>query len=148
MNGVAADGPEFPASIGLIQPVEELGKIVRREAGQIEFSAIGLTGKTSVSRVLVDEKHIASVTENRKKRQDPKTIPDSLSGVITAVDVAEGRFKIRLPDKTTVRGTFEKLIQEQMIHALNSNATIDGVVEYINGRPNHIRAFCFDESSM
>lgn len=131
---------KFPTSIGLVNAIEELGKITRREADRIEYYPT-VSYQFESPTLTVDEDYIRIVSRSREERQNPSIRPDHVRGVITAVDLVKGTFNLRLMDRTSVRGRYEAFIAEQMARALNREVEISGVVESINNRDSFVRAF-------
>lgn len=132
------EDPRFPTSIGLVHAVEELGRITRREADRIEYYP---TSKHQQVEIAVDRKYIEAVSRSRQERQSPKQVVDEVTGVVTAVDLVRASFNLRLPDRTTIKGSFESFIAEQMVRALNASVKVEGVVEFRNNNPRFVRAF-------
>jgi hypothetical protein len=128
-------------SLGLIQAIEELGKVTRQDVECVEYFPVGLTTQPNLPRRLsADRQYIESVCRNRKQRQDPKVIRDSIEGRLIAVDLGTGKLKLELRDRSVVRGTFPLLIQERVIASLNKAVKLDGIIEHRNKRPFDIRA--------
>src|SRR5262249_42514693 len=95
MNGAASRGGPSQTSVGALQAIEELGKILRREAVLIEYRPMGFSQEpTEPTSILVDRQYVDAVSANRKFRVDPRSAPDQLNGVLTAVDLAESKFKM------------------------------------------------------
>lgn len=144
MDGVSRDNIAV-ASIGLLQSIESLAIVLRREAECIEYHPIGMHGQSDRQvRIAIDNQFIARVSARRKNRQDPKEVPDSLEGVLTAVDLTQGTLKLKVNGKT-VSGTFSPFMTDFVANSLRKTVRINGVVEYRGSTPKHIRAF-FSES--
>jgi hypothetical protein len=146
MSGVY-DDQAFPTSIGLIQAIEDLGKILRREASEIEYGAIGYAGALSNTpkRISVDRNYVDQVAKHRRYRQNPHEKPEDLQGFLTAVDISEETYKLRmLPGRQTVTGSFVAFIKDKMIDFLGCPVRISAIVEYTNDRPVFAKALEID----
>jgi hypothetical protein len=146
MSGVNSN-PAFPASIGLIQAIEELGKVLRREAHEIEYGAVGYTGAltNAPKKISVNSAYIEKVSNHRRFRQNPHEKPVDLEGILTAVDLSEEKFKLRvLPGRQTLTGSFVPFIKDKMIDFLGSHVRISAIVEYTNDRPVFAKAIDID----
>ncbi|MES2792721.1 MAG: hypothetical protein V4719_24120 [Planctomycetota bacterium] len=132
------------ASIGLVQSIENLGIVLRREAEVIEFSPVGFKGAGGLKRpISVTRSFIEKVTATRKRRQDPKEVPDSLVGVLIAVDLTNGKLKIKT-ETGTVSGTFSSFMTDTLVESLRKRIRLHGVVELQHSKPRFIRAFFSD----
>jgi hypothetical protein len=130
---------EQPISIGLLQTIEDLGRITRREAN-IEYSA---TVKNRRQKLVVDGRFLETVATARKRRLCPTSRPDSVEGYLIAIDLEKGHLRLKLKDghKSVVKGTFERLAEPKLIECVNRLVRLSGVIEYVNNRPSHIRTF-------
>ncbi|OYV87660.1 MAG: hypothetical protein B7Z73_09770, partial [Planctomycetia bacterium 21-64-5] len=73
--------PEFAASIGVVTAVQELGKILRREASAVEYYPLGYSPEPGPARRLsITPSYVERVAENLKRRLDMHYQPDSLEG--------------------------------------------------------------------
>ncbi len=128
-------------SMGFVQTVEDLGRIIKREA-TVEYSAFGLPSMpTECKKLVIDSKYISRVTATKLKRRSKSYLPDLLEGVITAVDIIQFTFSIQIAPKIIVRGSYESLVQDKISTAVGERVKVMGVVEYVNEQPRHIRAF-------
>jgi hypothetical protein len=128
-------------SIGLVQSIENLGTILKREAERIEYSPIGIPGETvRHDAIVVDSTFVRRVSAARKKRMDPKSAPDALTGTLIAVDLAKATFKLEFESRRTIRGTFSPFMADVMAQSLRKRIIVEGVVEYVGRTPKHIRA--------
>jgi len=129
------------ASIGLVQSIESLGAILRREVERIEYFPIGLPNMADhCQKITVDSAYINRVTETRKQRQDPEVIADHLIGTLTAVDLSTGKLKLSVNGQT-INGTFSLFMTDLLVESLRKSIRLEGVVEYHNQVPRYIRAF-------
>jgi hypothetical protein len=141
MDGVARDGPRFQACIGAIQAIEELGKVLRREAATIEYYPIGFGGYCqSPKRIHVDQAYVDLVSAARKSRQDPRIKPDHLEGTLTAVDLIRGTFKVKTEERQTISGTYTPFMEDRMISSLGRPVRLFGDAEYRHFRIRSLRA--------
>ena len=130
------------SSFGVLQAIEDLGKILRREAERIEYYPVGMRGTKGISRqVTVTSEYISKVAKHRKRRQDPRTIPDFIEGVLTAIDTTQGTLKIKVQQNLSVKGSFSPFMTEHLIKSLECRVRIHGVVEYHGTVPHFIRGF-------
>jgi hypothetical protein len=145
MEGVAS-GVNFAVSMGMVQAIEELGKITRKEASRIEYFPVGFAGHASKPRrVVVNKDYLDTVIRYRIGRQSPMVVNDTLEGTLTAIDLVEGKFKLRMADRTSVPGTYMPLMKDAMIQSLDRRVRITGVVEYKKRHtPTHIRALAVE----
>ncbi len=130
---------ELPVSIGLLQTIEDLGRITRREAN-IEYAP---NAKNHRQKLFVDDRFLETVTTARKHRLCPTSRPDAVEGYLIALDVEKGHLRLKLKDdhKSVVKGTFERLAEPKLIQCFNRLVRLSGVVEYVNNHPRHIRTF-------
>ena len=141
MEGIPAI-PEFSASIGLVNSVEDLGRILKREATAIEYLPVGYSNTTNQTRsIFVDAEFVSRVSDNRKRRLDMSYTPDALQGRLLAVDISAATLKLRLDDGSEIRGTFERTAAENIVSSLGERVSLQGVVARKNKRPTSIRAF-------
>lgn len=136
-----ADQDNLHVSIGLVQSIENLGVVLRREAEVIEFSPVGFRGAAGRKKVIrVDQTFIAKVTETRIRRQDPKEIPDTVEGVLIAIDLTNGKLKLET-ESGVVNGTYSSFITDILAESLRKRVRLSGVVQFKNKKPHFIRAF-------
>ena len=141
MEGVARDGARFQACIGAVQAIEELGKVIRREANTIEFYPVGFKGNWQNSkRISVDQAYVDVVSAAKKLRQDPRTQADNVEGILTAVDLLRGTFKVRLQKRQSVSGTYTQFMEDRMIRSLGRRVRLFGNAEYRDQRIRSLRA--------
>ncbi len=136
-----ADGDAYAVSLGMIQAVEDLGKITRREAS-IEYFALGLQ-RQEPPRVLVDDAYVKLATKTKLKRRNIKTMPDTLEGVIVAIDLLKYTFSLKV-DKSIVRGSYESIVAEKIANSLGESVKVHGVVQFERDQPRHIRAMVLE----
>jgi hypothetical protein len=140
MDGISR-GESHSVSIGMIQAVEDLGKITKREAS-IEYTAFGLQQPMSL---VVDNSYVEKVVKTKLARRSTKTIPDTLDGVVTAVDIIRYTFALKVSPKVIVKGSYESMVADKLADSLGESVRIYGVVQYDHaGTPRHIRAFVLD----
>ena len=145
----ADKSPDFAASIGVLTAVQELGKILRREASAVEYYPLGYSPEPEPARGLsIAPAYVERVAENLKRRLDMHYQPDTLAGRLIAVDVARATLRLRLSDGSEIRGTFERTAAESVINSLNRDVELHGVVGRRNRQITSIRALiceCRDE---
>lgn len=128
-------------SLGLVQSVYDLGRIVRREAA-VEYTPIwGHSGLQNTKSFVVDASFIDHVSKIKATLVDRNVTPNSLKGRLTALDINRSSLSLTLPDKSTVKGSFELLMQPTLIDCMNEWVEVWGVVESMGGNPTFIRVF-------
>ncbi len=137
MHGVR-ENANYQTSIGLLHAVEDLGRIVRREAESIQYNAriVRDTGIAEADApVNVDLDYINRIAESVKHRESPIESPEVLCGRLTAVDVSEGRCKLLCQPRQEIPGSFTPFMQERMVQLLNKRVKLIGQVTYKLGAP-------------
>ncbi len=141
LEGIKARPKDFSVCLGALQVIEELGKVLNREASFVEYSSVGASKSPTETKVfVVDSEFVATATESRKHRQDPRAITDAIEGQLTMVDISTGKLKIMLQGRETISGTFNPLIQDQVIQLLGRNVRLAGTVEQRLQKPRSIIA--------
>lgn len=126
-------------SIGLLQSVHELGRIVRREA-EIEYWP---SWSSSFSRIRVNERFLKNAAEAKESLRGVSIIPDQVEGRLVGLDIVKGTLRITWSqdNRMTVSGTFEDLMQPILMSSLGENVRLWGVIEFRRRKPHHIRTF-------
>jgi hypothetical protein len=134
------DDPSAPqVSIGAIQAVEALGRVIRREAEAIEFSSFDALGKPRRA-LRVDEAYIGRVRKVRESRRPSRAKLETLEGTVTALDIVAETLHLRLPESgERVKGTFSILFQPTLVERLGRRVRLHGVVERRGKRPVSIQ---------
>jgi hypothetical protein len=115
-------------SIGAIQVVESLGRVIRREAEAIEFSSFDALGQPSLSR-RVDGDFIARVNEIRQSRRSTQATLDELEGQVTALDIMEGRLQLSIKGRQRrVTGHFSRMFLPSLLDSLGRPVRLRGLV--------------------
>jgi hypothetical protein len=126
-------------SIGAIQAVESLGRVIRREAKAIEFASFDSLGQPR-SAIWVDEEYIGRVQKVRQSRRPSQAKLETLEGTVTALDIIAETLHLRLhPSGERVKGTFSILFQPTLVERLGQRVRLHGVVERRGKRPVSIR---------
>jgi hypothetical protein len=135
------DGAEFVhASTTVLEAVEDLGRVTRREA-HIEYAPQLATPDERGSRpVLVNAGFVSSVARMRKERVDPRGEYGEVEGRLTAVDVRRWSFRLSLGPQHEVRGTFGEFARATLLESLNKQVKIHGVLNYVGGSLRSVRA--------
>jgi hypothetical protein len=145
MDAIGSNQNSYSVAIGMLQAVEELGRIINREA-LIEYSAFGLPGMSTQSRmVVVDKSYIQKVANAKVRRRSTQVTPDVIEGKITAVDIVKFTFVLQVDKKRLVRGSYDSMVADQISTSLGKRVGIIGVIEYVNLKPNHVRAFSVEQ---
>jgi hypothetical protein len=126
-------------SIGTIQAVESLGRVIRREAEAIEFAPFDSLGKPKpVFRV--DEEYIGRVQKVRESRRPSQAKLETLEGTITALDIVAETLHLRLhATGQRVKGKFSTLFQPTLVERFGRPVRLHGLVERSGKRPLSIR---------
>lgn len=126
-------------SIGAVQAVEALGRVIRREAEAIEFAAFDSLGQPRTP-FRVDEGYIGRVRKVRESRRSTRAKLESLEGTLTALDIIAETLHLRLhPSGERVKGTFPILFQPTLVERLGRRVRLHGVVERSGKRLVSIR---------
>lgn len=144
MDGIREQGPEFQTSIGVLQEIEGLDKVLRREAERVEFLTAGLADSPA-RRFSVDQEFVKVSSKFRKIRQGTRLEPAVLCGALIAVDLEAQRLKIRLDGGRLVKGTFMSLIREKIAGLFNQQARFRGIIRYQGGLPSSIEVYAAEE---
>jgi hypothetical protein len=116
-------------SIGTIQTVEALGRVIRREAEAIEFSSFDSLGQARNS-LRVDEEYVEYVHKVRESRQPTRAKLETLEGTLTALDIVRATLQLSLDDhKGRVHGTYPMLFQPSLMGCLGKRVRLLGPVE-------------------
>jgi hypothetical protein len=141
LEGVSTGRPDFPVCIGALQVIEDLGKVLNREANILEYSPAGFSRSPSERKNLVVDRILVDfAAASRKYRLSPQSISDLLEGQLTAVDIIRGSLKLKLPNRDSISGTFTDQIQDHIIRYLGRQIRLSGIVEYKQKKPTSIRA--------
>lgn len=128
-----------PVSIGAIQAVESLGRVIRREAEAIEFSSFDSFGRPKVS-LEVNQGYVERVREVRKSRQPTEAKLETLEGDVTALDIREGKLQLSVEGRQQrVHGTFAIMFLPSLLESLGRRVKLQGYVEWKRNRPASIQ---------
>ncbi len=126
-------------SIGAIQTIEALGRLLRREASAIEYSsgdALGRPCKPS----LVDARYVEQVSQARASRQPTHTKLQVLEGRLTALDVTRGTLQLSIEGmRRRAKGNFPMLFQPSLAPRLGQRVRLLGQVEQRGNAPVSIQ---------
>ena len=126
-------------SIGAIQAVESLGRVIRREPRAIEFASFDSLGQPQAP-FWVDEEYIGRVQKVRESRRPSQAKLETLEGTVTALDIVAETLHLRIhPSGERVKGTFSILYQPTLVERLGRHVRLHGVVERRGKRPLSIR---------
>jgi hypothetical protein len=116
-------------SIGAIQAIESLGRLIRREAQAIEFSSFDVVGQPS-RPITVDAPYIEHVRQVRASRQPTCARLETLEGTVTAIDIVQGTLQLSIEGQARrVKGTFSMLFQPSLSECLGRRVRLQGPVE-------------------
>jgi hypothetical protein len=116
-------------SIGAIQAVESLGRVIRREAMVIEFASFDAVGQPQPP-TWVDEEYIGRVQKVRESRRPSQVRLETLEGTVTALDIVAETLHLRLHTSgERVKGTFSMLFQPTLVERLGQQVRLHGVAE-------------------
>jgi hypothetical protein len=140
MDGIAEQQDRFVTCLGTLQAIESLGRLLSQDASQIEYYPVGYPAAIRTpKRIIIDSRYIEIASSARLRRQNPQSRPESLVGLLVAVDLQKTRLKLRVGDQT-VRGTFMDILRLQAVQGLNRQVEITGEVQYVRGAPVSIQA--------
>jgi hypothetical protein len=128
-------------SIGAIQAVESLGRVLRREVEAIEFSSFDSLGAPRKPHpIRVDQTFIGRVAKVKASRQPTLAKSDTLNGKITALDISEGKLQLSIDGhRRRVRGTFAMLMLPSLQESLGRRVKLTGQVEWRGRTPLSIQ---------
>lgn len=118
-NEVAPTG----VSIGALQALEGLARVLNREAAAIEFSTADSYGKPLV-RFEIGEKFIVRAREVLGRRRPSQEKLETLEGPVTALDVVEGTLLLTVEGvRRRVKGNFSHMFTPSLLEAQNRRVT-------------------------
>ncbi len=121
--------PATEVSIGVIQAIEALGRIIRREAGAVEYSLFDTIGRPA-KPILVTPETIDRVTQVRSTRRPSEARWETLEGTLTALDLVRATLQLSPADhKGRVHGTYPMLFQPSLVACLGKRVRVQGQVE-------------------
>ena len=150
MRGVAASGAKFATCLGVLDAIEQLGKVINREASGVEYAPSGFSDSPMPSEpILVDAAYVNAAARAKLERKNRRSQPGSLEGVLTLVDVAEHKLKLRLfqPEGKMVSGRFLAMMRERFVPLLGKGVRLHGTVKYQQNQPTSIEAVGIDSLS-
>lgn len=131
--------PSTQVSIGAIQAVESLGRVIRREAEAVEFSTFDALGEPRQSQ-RVDKEYIVRVQKVRESRRPTRAKLDSLEGHVTALDIREGKLQLSIEGRRRrVTGHFAMLLLPSLLESLGRRVKLQGHVEWRGNTPISIQ---------
>ena len=126
-------------SIGAIQVVESLGRVIRREAEAVEFSCFDSLGQPRLS-FRVDEEYIGRVNHVRQSRRPTQASLETLEGLVTALDIREGKLQLSIEGKQKrVIGHFTMMFLPSLLESLGKRVRLQGLVEWRRKSPYSIQ---------
>ena len=126
-------------SIGAIQVVESLGRVIRREAEAIEFSSFDSLGQPRLS-LRVDEEYVRRVNHIRQSRRPTQASLETLEGLVTALDIREGKLQLSIEGKRSrVTGHFTMMFLPSLLESLGRRVRLQGLVEWRRQFPYSIQ---------
>jgi hypothetical protein len=116
-------------SIGAVQAIESLGRVIRREASAVEYAMLDNIGRPAPP-ILVTEEVINRVAKVRQTRRSSRAELETLDGTITALDIVQATLQLNLADSgQRVKGTFSPLFQPTLVERLGRRVQLQGQVE-------------------
>jgi hypothetical protein len=126
-------------SIGAIQTVEALGRVIRREAEAIEFVSIDTLGQAR-QPLRVDEVYVSRVQKVRESRRPAQARLETLEGQVTALDIREGKLQLSIEGRRRrVTGHFAMLFLPSLLASLGRTVRLHGHVQWQRGQPVSIQ---------
>ncbi len=134
-------------SIGAIQAIEALGRVIRREAQAVEFASFDAFGQPRQS-LRVDEGYIACVHRVRLSRQPTRAKLETLEGQVTAIDIREGKLQLSIEgQRRRVQGSFSMLLLPSLMDYLGCRVKLEGYVEWKGKIPVSIQVLAAEVPS-
>jgi hypothetical protein len=131
--------PVTEVSIGAIQAIEALGRVIRREAEAVEYSLFDKLSRPAPP-ILVTPETISRVAAVRQARRPSQARLETLEGTITALDIVAETLHLRLHTSgERVKGTFSTLFQPTLVERLGRRVRLHGAVERRGRRVLSIR---------
>jgi hypothetical protein len=116
-------------SIGALQTLGALSRVLRREASAIEFSTADSFAKPLV-RFQVRQTFIEKVRVVLESRRPSEETLETLEGRVTALDVVQGTLLLTVPHtRTRIKGSFAPLFTPTLLDAFNRPVRVRGAVE-------------------
>lgn len=140
MEAIQSRRQSVPASITILQDVEDLGRITRREA-DIEYAPLWHAGTSWRSaRILVNNDFVAQAAQVCRDRIDPQREHGSVEGILTAIDIRRATLALTIDKSTVVRGSFSEFARQTLLQALNKRVRLSGLVTYERRSLRHVHA--------
>lgn len=115
-------------SIGALLTIKALGRVLRREAGSIEYTAFDSRRKP-LSKLTVHDRFVERVGEVLLSRRPSHEKTDTLDGKVTALDVVDGTLLLtRSGAKRRVKGTFSPMLHPTLLQSLGKRVRLQGMV--------------------
>ncbi|MGL6074452.1 MAG: hypothetical protein ACRC8S_09860 [Fimbriiglobus sp.] len=122
-------------SVGSLQTLEALARVLKREATAIEFSTRNSDRKQLVN-FEVSERFIGRVREVLVRRRPTQAQLETLVGRVTELDIVEGKLLLSVPDLSQrVKGSFSHMFTPTLLESLNQVVKLEGQVERNSKRP-------------
>ena len=116
-------------SIGALQTLGALNRVLRREASAIEFSTADSFAKP-LMMFQVRETFIEKVRGVLASRRPSEDSLETLEGRVTALDVLRGTLLLTVPGThDRIKGTFATLFTPTLLESLNRQVRVQGMVE-------------------
>lgn len=127
--------PVTEVSIGALQALEALGRVMRRENAVVEYSLFDTLSRPAPPLPVTLET-IGRVSRVRAARRPSQGPLEMLEGRVTAIDIVDQELQLSLLDGgRRVKGTFSALFQPSLVVSLGRRVRLRGVVERRGRRP-------------
>jgi len=141
MNSFVQPHARPAVSIGVIQAIEALSPMLRRERAVVEFNGHDALG-TPFQTVLVNAEYIANVRLAKEARQSTFGAVEELEGVVTALDIRKYTLQLNVPNqKSRVRGAFPPLYLQSLLESLGQRVRLKGYITWKEDLPVSINVF-------
>ena len=132
--------PSAPqVSIGAVQAVESLGRVIRREAEAIEFASFDALGQPR-QPFRVDEEYVGRVQKVREARRPTRAKLETLEGQVTALDIREGKLQLSIDGRRRrVIGHFALMFLPSLMESLGRRVRLQGYVQWRRSMPASIQ---------
>lgn len=123
---LAASDKPTDISTGALQSIELMGRVMRRENAEIEFSTVDSKAIYS-SKHRVDLGFVRHVSDIIRSRRESLEIQQVIEGRITALDLTKSTFFLTPSDsRRRIRGSFSNMFTPTMEVSLNRLVRLEG----------------------
>ncbi len=115
-------------SFGALQTIKGLGRVLKREAGSIEFSAFDSRSR-ALPRQVVHEEYITRVCEVLQSRRPSHNKVEAIEGKVTALDIVDGTLSLSLGNtRRRTKGVFSPMFHPTLLESLGKRVRLQGMI--------------------